>query len=74
VYARVDPPVDSWLALELMFLLGDDCLRVNFCKARIESALSEWSKLFERANVRLRTIYDASWFWPEHDKLQRRIK
>jgi hypothetical protein len=30
---------------------------VAFNQARIESGLAEWSKLFERTNVRLRTIY-----------------
>jgi hypothetical protein len=58
VYIRIDPPVSAWLALELHFLLGDDCLRCSF-KARVESGLAEWSKLFERANTKLRAVYKA---------------
>jgi hypothetical protein len=56
---RVDitPPISARLANRIQYLLGDDCQRVAFNQARIESGLVEWNKLFERSNVRLRTIY-----------------
>jgi hypothetical protein len=56
---RVDirPVVSARLANLIQFLSGDDCQRVAFNQARIESGLAEWNKLFERSNVRLRTIY-----------------
>ena len=48
---------DADLANQLQWLLGDDCQRVDFNRARIDSGLDEWSKLFEVPYVRLRTIY-----------------
>jgi hypothetical protein len=56
-YIDITPPIPARLANHIHWLLGDDCQRVAFNQARIESGLVEWSKLFERANVRLRTIY-----------------
>jgi hypothetical protein len=56
-YIDITPPVDAALANRIHYLLGDDCRRVDFNQARIESGLAEWSKLFELPNVRLRTIY-----------------
>jgi len=58
-YIKIDPPVEATLANRLQWLLGDDSARVDFNRARIESGLSEWNKLFEVANRRLRTIYRA---------------
>jgi hypothetical protein len=74
VYIRIDPPVDAWLALELHFHLGDDCQRCSFNKARVESGLAEWSKLFERPNVRLHTIYRASQLRPQHSNQQAEVR
>jgi hypothetical protein len=56
---RIDitPAVPARLANLMQFLAGDDRQRVAFNKARIESGLAEWNKLFERSNVRLRTVY-----------------
>ena len=71
-YIEIDPPLDPQLANRLQWLLGDDCQRVDFNRARIESGLAEWSKLFERVNVRLRTIYHASRFLQGHRKTKRR--
>jgi len=68
LYVEIDPPVEANLANRIHWLLGDDCKRVDFNRARIESGLAEWSKLFERANVRLRTIYHASRFLQERKK------
>jgi len=56
-YIKVSPPIDADLANQLQWLLGDDCQRVDFNRARIDSGLDEWSKLFEVPHVRLRTIY-----------------
>ena len=58
-YIRISPPVDSAMANNLQYLLGDDSKRVGFNRARIESGLVEWSKLFERASCRMTTIYRA---------------
>jgi len=59
-YIEITPPVEAELANRLQWLMGDDSRRVDFNRARIESRLNEWNKLFERANARLRTIYRAS--------------
>jgi hypothetical protein len=56
-YITISPPIDSMIANMLQWLLGDDCRRVDFNRARIESNLDEWNKLFEVANRRLKTIY-----------------
>ncbi len=64
-YVKIHPPVPAETANRLQYLLGDDAKRVDFNRARIESGLTEWSKLFERANVRLRTIYRAD--LPSHE-------
>jgi hypothetical protein len=56
-YIQIDPPVEPELANRLQWLLGDDCQRVDFNRARIRSRLPEWSKLFEEPNRRLRTLY-----------------
>ena len=56
-YIRIDPPVDAKTANKLQYLLGDDAKRVDFNRARIESGLSGWNKLFESLGTRLRTIY-----------------
>jgi hypothetical protein len=56
-YIDIKPPITAGLANRIHYLLGDDCQRVAFNQARIESGLAEWSKLFERTNVRLRTLY-----------------
>jgi hypothetical protein len=58
-YIKIDPPVDGHTANDLQYLLGDDSKRVAFNRARIESELVGWNKLFERLGARLRTIYKA---------------
>jgi len=57
LYIAVNPPIESMFANKLQWLLGDDSLRVDFNRARIESDLPEWNKLFEVASRRLKTIY-----------------
>ncbi len=56
-YVEVNPCVEAVLANMLQWLLGDDCRRVDFNRARIESGLTEWNKLFEVANRKLKTVY-----------------
>ena len=56
-YIRITPAIKSELAIRLQFLLGDDCQRVDFNRARIEVGFKEWNKLFEDPGIRLRTIY-----------------
>lgn len=57
-YVEIVPAIDAHLANRLQFLLGDDCRRVDFNRARINSGLNEWNKLFERPETRTRRIYD----------------
>jgi hypothetical protein len=68
-YIAIRPPVCANLANRIQFLLGDDCRRVDFNRARIRSGLAEWSKLFEVPHAKLRTIFHPSWFLPGHEKL-----
>ena len=56
-YIWINPEVDARIAVYLQYLLGDDSQRVDCCRARVESGLNEWNKLFEVAGRRLRTIY-----------------
>ena len=57
LYIKIKPAIDSNLANFLQWLFGDDARRVGFNRARIESGLLEWNKLFEIPCRRLRTIY-----------------
>lgn len=59
-YVAINPPIKPMLADQLQFLLGDDARRVDFNRARIESGLAEWNKLFEVAGRKLKTIYCTS--------------
>jgi len=56
-YVAVSPPVSAELANRLQWLFGDDCRRVDFNRARINSGLEEWNKLFEKPDARLITLY-----------------
>ena len=56
-YIHIIPAVDGELANQLQWLLGDDCCRVDFNRARIESGLLEWNKLFEEPERKLKTVY-----------------
>jgi hypothetical protein len=56
-YIRIDPPVDAHTANNLQYLLGDDANRVDYNRARINSRLEEWNKLFETVGRRKRTLY-----------------
>jgi len=56
-YIKIRPAVEAHVANNLQYLLGDDAKRVAFNRARIESGVAEWNKLFERANASLTTVY-----------------
>ena len=60
-YIQISPEIDARLANYLQWLIGDDCQRVDFNRARIGSSLNEWNKLFEEPERRLRTIYTKRW-------------
>jgi hypothetical protein len=60
LYIKISPPIEPSKANMLQWLLGDDSARVDFNRARIESGLEEWNKLFEIAGRRLKTIYTAN--------------
>jgi len=45
----LDKTISAETANKLQWLLGDDCARVDFNRARIDAGFDEWSKLFERA-------------------------
>jgi hypothetical protein len=47
VRVYLDAPVPAARANMLQWLLGDDCARVDFNRARINAGFDEWSKLFE---------------------------
>lgn len=56
-YIRIKPSIEAEIANNLQYLLGDDAKRVAFNKARIQSSIAEWNKLFERAGTKPTTIY-----------------
>ena len=56
-YIAISPPLEAGQANLLQFLLGDDCARVDFNRARINSKLARWNLLFEKPHTRLKTIY-----------------
>lgn len=59
-YIDIKPAIRPELANRLQWLLGDDCLRVDYNRARIQSGLvqdAEWNKLFERIGQRYVTLY-----------------
>lgn len=59
LYITISPPVEAMLADRLQWLLGDDCLRVDFNRARIRAGLQEWNKLFETIGRQLRSLYQS---------------
>jgi len=56
-YVEITPSLDAKTANELQFLCGDDPRRYAYNKARVQTKLPEWSKLFEQPNTKPRTIY-----------------
>ncbi len=59
-YIKIEPSVAAKATNDLQYLLGDDARRYAFNKARIESGLEGWNKLFERPGARLRTVYQGN--------------
>jgi hypothetical protein len=53
----IHPSLSADSANRLQWLLGDDCLRVDYNRARIQSGLDDWNKLFERIGQRYETLY-----------------
>ena len=45
------------MANRVQWLLRDDCQRVDYNRARIESGLNEWNKLFEVSGKKPRILY-----------------
>jgi hypothetical protein len=56
-YFYLAEPVDAHTANRLQYRLGDDAKRVDYNRARINSGLVGWNKLFESIGRKLRTIY-----------------
>ena len=56
-YIRIQPAVPSVIANRIQWLIGDDCGRVDFNRARIEVGFKEWNKLFEEIGTKPRIIY-----------------
>jgi hypothetical protein len=56
-YVGIKPTVSAHLANRLQYLLGDDCRRVDYNRARIRSRYPDWNKLFERIGQRFVTLY-----------------
>ena len=56
-YIRISPSVHAELANRLQWLLGDDCRRVDFNRARIEVRYAAWNELFEREKPTFSLIY-----------------
>ena len=59
-YIDIHPALRPATANRLQWLLGDDCLRVDYNRARVGSGLIEdgdWNKLFERIGQRYTTLY-----------------
>ncbi len=57
-YIKIDLPIEAEETNDLQYLLGDDAKRYAFNKARIESGLPEWNKLFEKPAAGLTRIYN----------------
>jgi hypothetical protein len=56
-YVAIGRPVRAELANRIQWLLGDDCRRVDFNRARIRVCYPRWNKLFEEENVSVATVY-----------------
>jgi hypothetical protein len=54
---KIDPPVDAHTANNLQYTLGDDPMRVDFNRARVNSRLAHWNILFEVVGRKMTTLY-----------------
>jgi hypothetical protein len=59
-YVGVHPAVHAELANRIQWLLGDDCRRVDFNRARIRVGYSGWNKLFETIYVKQTKVYTST--------------
>ncbi|MGA2785763.1 MAG: hypothetical protein ABSF09_13805 [Candidatus Bathyarchaeia archaeon] len=66
-YIGISKPIHADLANRIQYLLGDDCRRVDFNRARIKVHYSGWDKLFEEENTRIIQLYHAR-FLQEHNQ------
>ena len=53
----INRPIHDELANRIQWLLGDDCRRVDFNRARIRVGYAAWNKLFEAEGVRVVELY-----------------
>lgn len=58
-YIGINPPIHAELSNKLQWLLGDDCRRVDFNRARIRVGYGGWNKLFERIGAKPQSICKA---------------
>jgi hypothetical protein len=56
-YFYLAEPIDASTANSLQYLLGDDSKRVDYNRARINSELTGWNKLFETVGRKTVTLY-----------------
>jgi len=63
-YVKIEPAIPSPLANRMQWLLGDDCERVDFNRARIEVGFRDWNKLFWPLDRKSRPLYRAE----DHEK------
>jgi len=53
----INPPIHDELANRIQWLLGDDCRRVDFNRARIRVGYAAWNKLFEAEDARVKELF-----------------
>ena len=59
LYIKIEPAINPEKANFLQWIFGDDSRRVDFNRARIDSGLIEWNKLFEEPYRNLKIIYQS---------------
>lgn len=52
-YVGINPSIHAELANKIQWMLGDDCRRVDFNRARIRVGYARWNKLFEEGEVKV---------------------
>ena len=60
LYIKIYPAIEASHANYLQWILGDDCQRVDFNRARINVGFNDWNKIFPPLGRRIRTIYHSS--------------
>jgi hypothetical protein len=74
LYVKLNKRIEAELAWLLQLLLGDDSVRADFNRARIEAGVRNWNRLFERANVKLHTIYVNARYLQRHEGRHRTVR